>query len=294
MNIGWIGTGIMGGAMCERLLEKGYSCTVFNRTRQRAEKLLQKGARWADSPREVAKTCDLVFTMVGYPHDVEEVILHPETGVLRGFRENHAAEKIVVDMTTSRPSLAVRIAEKAAAENVFSLDAPVSGGDIGARSGTLSIMVGGEPKIFEELMPIWNILGKTVVFQGKPGAGQHTKMVNQILIAGNMLGMCEALRYGQAVGLDLENVLSSVATGAAGSWSLSHLAPRILQNDFAPGFKIRHFLKDLKIALEEAHAVSLPLPTVQLAAQLYERLSQAGLAEEGTQALFLDGHNGTP
>ncbi|MDO5113634.1 MAG: NAD(P)-dependent oxidoreductase [Planctomycetia bacterium] len=289
MNIGWIGTGIMGAAMCGRLLENGYACTVFNRTRQRAETLLQKGATWADSPREVAGKCGIVFTMVGYPQDVEEVILHPETGVLQGFRENQASEKIVVDMTTSRPSLAVAIAEKAVADHVFSLDAPVSGGDLGAVSGTLSIMVGGERKIFEKLMPIWNILGKTILFQGKPGSGQHTKMVNQILIAGNMLGMCEALRYGQAVGLDLEKVLASVSTGAAGSWSLSHLAPRILRNDFAPGFKIRHFVKDLKIALEEAKAASLSLATVALATQLYEHLVQAGYAEEGTQALFLEG-----
>lgn len=288
MNIGWIGTGIMGAAMCGRLLENGYACTVFNRTRQRAEALLQKGATWADSPREVAGKCGIVFTMVGYPQDVEEVILHPETGVLQGFRENQASEKIVVDMTTSRPSLAVAIAEKAAADHVFSLDAPVSGGDVGAVSGTLSIMVGGDRKIFEKLMPIWNILGKTILFQGKPGSGQHTKMVNQILIAGNMLGMCEALRYGQAVELDLEKVLASVSTGAAGSWSLSHLAPRILRNDFAPGFKIRHFVKDLKIALEEAKAASLSLPTVALATQLYEHLVQVGYAEEGTQALFLE------
>ncbi|MDO4574893.1 MAG: NAD(P)-dependent oxidoreductase [Planctomycetia bacterium] len=287
MRIGWIGTGIMGGAMVARLLAAGHTCVVFSRTKGRAENLLAAGAVWADSPRRVAEACDVVFTMVGFPTDVEEVILNPETGVLRGFQETGAAGKMVVDMTTSRPSLAKRIFEAAAKIGVSSLDAPVSGGDVGAKNGTLSIMVGGTHETFEKLADVWEILGKTVQFQGAAGAGQHTKMVNQILIAGNMMGVCEALRYAKKAGLDTDTVLASVATGAAGSWSLSHLGPRILNGDFAPGFRIRHFVKDLRIALEEADAMELDLPGTTLAKRLYELLQDSGHGDDGTQALYL-------
>ncbi|MDO4424612.1 MAG: NAD(P)-dependent oxidoreductase [Planctomycetia bacterium] len=287
-RISWIGTGIMGNAMCGRLLSAGYSCTVFSRTRLKAENLLEAGAQWAESPSEAAEKADVVFTMVGYPADVESVILDPEKGVLSGMRHGQSGAsrtRIVVDMTTSRPSLAVEIAKRAEEIGVQALDAPVSGGDIGAKNGTLSIMVGGSRAAFEALRPIWDILGSNIRHQGGPGMGQHTKMMNQILIAGNMLGVCEALRYGKEVGLDLNVALESVISGAAGSWSLSNLGPRILREDFAPGFKIRHFVKDLRIALDEAASTGLDIPGVCLAERLYSELIEAGFADAGTQSL---------
>lgn len=277
----------MGGAMCARLLDAGYSCFVYNRTPEKALPLLDAGAHLAASPADAASKANVVFTMVGFPQDVEDVILHPEMGVLAGFRRNPSHErKIVVDMTTSRPSLAEKIAFLAEKQDVWALDAPVSGGDVGARKGTLSIMVGGNRNAFEFLAPIWKVLGTNVHHQGAPGAGQHTKMMNQILIAGNMMGMCEALRYGKAAGLNLKSALASVETGAAGSWSLSNLAPRILNEDFAPGFKIEHFLKDLRIALDEAASHHLEIPAVKLAEQLYSELQDAGFWKNGTQALI--------
>ncbi len=287
MKISWIGTGIMGRSMCHRLMKAGHECVVFNRTRAKAQDLLDAGAVWADSPAEAARQVDVVFTMVGFPTDVEDVVLNPETGVLAGFRGNSSPnQKILVDCTTSRPSLAEKIAREAESLGVWALDAPVSGGDVGAKNGTLSIMVGGSREAFDALEPIWKILGTNVRWQGGPGMGQHTKMVNQILIAGNMMGMCEALRYAQTVGLDVPNALESVSTGAAGSWSLSNLGPRILRGDFAPGFKIMHFVKDLRIALEEAREKGLNIPAVQLAEKLYAELMERGLADEGTQALI--------
>lgn len=287
MKISWIGTGIMGRSMCSRLMKAGNECAVFNRTPDKARDLLNAGAHWAESPAEAARRSDVVFTMVGFPTDVEDVVLNPKTGVLAGFRENPSPnQKILVDCTTSRPSLAEKIARKAEKLGVWALDAPVSGGDVGAKNGTLSIMVGGPREAFDTLEPIWKVLGTNVRWQGAPGMGQHTKMVNQILIAGNMMGMCEALRYAQTVGLDVPNALESVSTGAAGSWSLSNLGPRILRGDFAPGFKIMHFVKDLRIALEEAREKGLDIPAVQLAEKLYAELMERGLADEGTQALI--------
>ncbi len=290
MKIGWIGTGVMGEAMCRRLLEAGFACTVFNRTKFKSEDLCRRGAIWADSPREVALCCDAVFTILGFPEDVREVILDEKSGVLAGIRQRKSKNMeyspgIVVDMTTSRPSLAVEIAEIAAADGIFSLDTPVSGGDVGAKNGTLSIMAGGDAATFQKLEDIWKVLGKSYLLMGPPGAGQHTKMVNQILIAGNMMGMCEAICYAEKVGLNPETVLTAVGGGAAGSWSLANLAPRILKGDFAPGFKVRHFVKDLKIALEEARARNLDLPGLALAESLYEKLQEVGFADAGTQAL---------
>ncbi len=288
-KLAWIGTGIMGAAMCGRLLSAGYSCVVFNRTKSKAENLLEAGADWAETPADAAMQADVVFVMVGYPSDVESVVLDSETGVLAGMRRieavKDARKKIVVDMTTSRPSLAVKIAEIAEKMGVYALDAPVSGGDVGAKNGSLSIMAGGSRVAFEELAPIWKILGANVRLQGGPGMGQHAKMTNQILIAGNMLGVCEALRYAKEAGLDPNQALASVSSGAAGSWSLSNLGPRILRGDFAPGFKIAHFVKDLRIALDEAASMKLALPAVKLAEKLYSKLVESGFAEAGTQAL---------
>ena len=281
-RIGWIGTGVMGSSMCGHLLGAGFGVTVHNRTRQKAEPLLERGARWADSPKAVAEASDLIFTMLGYPRDVESVILGQD-GVLAGCDEGN----VVVDMTTSRPSLATRIAEAAAEVGAISIDAPVSGGDVGAREARLSIMIGGDEEAVEALTPCWEAMGKTIVRQGGPGAGQHTKMVNQVVIATNMIGVCEGLLYGYRAGLDLETVMQSVGSGAAGSWSLSNLGRRIMDDDFDPGFFVEHFVKDMGIALEESERMGLSMPGLALAHQLYVALMAQGHRRDGTQALHL-------
>ena len=297
-RIGWIGTGVMGASMCGHLIRAGFAATVFNRTKAKAESLLAAGAAWAESPKAVAEASDVIFTIVGYPADVRQVILGPG-GVLEGCRRGEGdspifaetkigtVPKIIVDMTTSEPSLAVEIAAAAAKVGVRSLDAPVSGGDIGAREARLSIMIGGDAEAVESLEPCWAAMGKTFVRQGGPGAGQHTKMVNQILIATNMIGVCEGLLYAYKAGLDLETVMQSVGGGAAGSWSLAKLGPRIIANNFAPGFFVEHFVKDLGIALTEARRLDLCLPGLALANQLYLSLVAHGHARDGTQALQL-------
>jgi 3-hydroxyisobutyrate dehydrogenase len=268
--------------MCGHLLEAGFRISVHNRTREKAGPLLDRGASWAGMPREVAEASDVVFTMVGYPSDVESVILGGE-GVLTGC----GAGDVLVDMTTSQPSLAARIAEAAAEVGAISIDAPVSGGDVGAREARLSIMIGGDPEAVEALMPCWRAMGKTIVRQGGAGAGQHAKMVNQIVIATTMIGVCEGLLYAYRAGLDLETVMESVGSGAAGSWSLSNLGRRIMGDDFAPGFFVEHFVKDMGIALEEAKRMGLSLPGLALAHQLYVALTAQGHGRDGTQALQL-------
>jgi 3-hydroxyisobutyrate dehydrogenase len=281
-RIGWIGTGVMGASMCGHLLEAGHQATVHNRTREKAEALLERGAAWADTPAAAATAADVVFTIVSYPHDVRSVILGPE-GVLAGTREGAT----IVDMTTSEPSLAEEIYEAARAKGVAAIDAPVSGGDVGARNATLSIMVGGDEDAVERVRPLFEAMGKTIVRQGGPGAGQHTKMVNQILIATGMIGVCEALLYGYRVGLGLETVLESVAGGAAGSWSLSNYGPRMLAGNFDPGFMVEHFVKDMGIALAEARRMNLSLPGLALAEQLYVALIAQGHGRKGTHSLLL-------
>jgi 3-hydroxyisobutyrate dehydrogenase len=280
--IGWIGTGVMGTSMCGHLLDAGHSVTLSTRTRERAEPLLARGAAWAGSPAGVAAASDVVFTMVGFPADVRAVVLGPD-GVLAGAR----AGSVLVDTTTSEPSLAQEIHTAAAARGVESVDAPVSGGDVGARNAALSIMVGGDAATVERIRPLLELLGKTIVHQGGPGAGQHTKMVNQILIATGMIGVCEALLYAYRAGLDLESVLASVGGGAAGSWSLSNYAPRMLNGDYAPGFFVEHFVKDMEIALAEARRLNLALPGLALAHELYLALRAQGGGRNGTQALVL-------
>jgi 3-hydroxyisobutyrate dehydrogenase len=279
-RVGWIGTGVMGSSMCGHLIDKGFSAMVYTRTRSKAEPLLGKGAAWAGSPKEVAEQSDVVFTMVGFPRDLREVILG-KNGTLAGSREGG----ILADMSTSEPSLAIEIAEQAKAKGVYSVDAPVSGGDIGAREARLSIMIGGDREAVEALQPCWEAMGKTIVHQGGPGAGQHTKMVNQTLIATNMIGVCEALLYAYKAGLDLDSALQSVGSGAAGSWSLSNLGPRIINNNFDPGFSVEHFIKDMGIALDEAQRMGLALPGLALARQLYLAVQAQGHGRDGTQAL---------
>lgn len=288
MKIAWIGTGVMGSAMAGHLLTAGHQVTLFTRTRSKAEDLLRRGARWAESPAAAARGADVVCCMVGYPTDVEAVILGPQ-GVLSVM----ASGTLLIDFTTSSPTLAVRIAAEAAARGIKALDAPVSGGDIGARQVRLSIMVGGERDAFDRALPIFQCLGKTIVYQGPAGSGQHAKMVNQIMIAGTMLGMCEGLLYARRAGLDPEAVLAGVAGGAAGSWSLANLYPRILKGDFQPGFYVEHFIKDLGIALVEAERIKLDLPGLTLARRLYQELQAGGGGRLGTQALILALEKGT-
>ncbi len=281
-RLGWIGTGVMGRSMAGHLMNAGFAMTVYSRTRSKAEALLERGAAWADSPAEVARQSDVVFAIVGFPQDVREVFLG-EQGALSGSREG----MVLVDMTTSEPSLAIEIYEAAKSRGVFAIDAPVSGGDVGAKEARLSIMIGGDREVVEALQPCWEAMGKTIVYQGGPGAGQHTKMVNQTLIATNMIGVCEALLYGYRAGLDLETVMQSVASGAAGSWSLSNLGPRIIANNFDPGFFVEHFIKDMGIALKEAHRMNLSLPGLALAHELYTALKAQGHGRDGTHALQL-------
>ncbi|MBN1908797.1 MAG: NAD(P)-dependent oxidoreductase [Pirellulales bacterium] len=281
-RLGWIGTGVMGASMAGHLMDAGFEMTVFSRTRAKAQPLLDRGAGWADSPKAVARQADVVFTMVGYPSDVREVILGPH-GALAGCQPG----AVIVDMTTSEPSLAIEIARLAAQQEVFAIDAPVSGGDVGAREARLSIMIGGDANVVKALDPCWHAMGKTIVHQGGPGAGQHTKMVNQILIATNMIGVCEALLYGYKAGLDPAAMLQSVGSGAAGSWSLANLGPRILDNNFEPGFFVEHFIKDMGIALEESKRMGLSMPGLALAHQLYLALAAQGHSRDGTHALQL-------
>ncbi len=281
-RIGWIGTGVMGRWMCQHLMTKGYRATVYNRSKEKAQPLLDAGAAWADTPKQVAEHSDLVFAIVGFPTDVREVFLGAN-GALQGSKPG----TILVDMTTSEPSLACEIHATAKTRGVGSVDAPVSGGDVGARNAALSIMVGGESETVEAIQPALECMGKTIVHQGGPGAGQHTKMVNQVLIATNMIGVCEALLYGYKAGLDLTTVLQSVGSGAAGSWSLNNLGPRIIARNFEPGFFVEHFIKDMGIALAEARRMNLSLPGLALAHQLYVAVQAQGYGRKGTHALML-------
>ena len=281
-RLGWIGTGVMGRSMAGRLRDAGFSLTVFSRRQESAASLLDRGAAWADSPRAVAAVSDVVFTMVGHPADVRAVVLGPD-GVLAGL----APGGILVEHTTSAPTLAEEIAAAAAGRGVWALDAPVSGGDKGAREGTLTVMVGGDAAVREALATCWQAVAGTVVACGGPGAGQRTKIANQITIASGMIGMCEALLYAHRAGLDLETTLRAIAPGAAGSWSLTNLAPRILRGDFAPGFFVEHFVKDMRIALDECRRMQLDLPGLALAESLYARMLAEGRGRLGTQALVL-------
>jgi len=281
MRIGWIGTGVMGQSMAGHLQKAGHVLAVFNRTREKAKGLLDGGAAWCASPRAVAEASEVVFSIVGFPQDVEHTYLAAD-GVLSAG----TLPRVIVDMTTSQPALARRIAKAAAACGVRSLDAPVSGGDVGARNATLAIMVGGERSAFDEVMPLLRALGQNIAYMGPAGAGQHTKMCNQILIAGTMIGVCEALLYAARSGLDRQAVIDIVGKGAAGSWSINNLGPRIVVGNYAPGFFVEHFIKDMGIALDEARAMGLALPGLALVHQLYLAVKAQGFGRDGTQALM--------
>lgn len=279
--IGFVGTGVMGKSMAANLMNEGYSVNVYTRTREKAQDLLTDGAKWMDTVAELASASDVIITMVGYPSDVEEVY-YGEQGIL----ENARTGSFAVDMTTSKPALAKEIHEKAKGKNLHALDAPVSGGDIGAKTGKLAIMVGGDEEAFTELLPIFEVIGENIIYQGDAGAGQHTKMANQITIASNMIGVCESIMYARKAGLDPERVLRSITTGAAASFSLSKLGPRMLEGDFAPGFYVKHFIKDMTIALESAEDLGLLTPGLSLSLRLYKELAEKGEEDSGTQALI--------
>ena len=280
-HIAFIGTGVMGASIVKHLLHNGHEVTVYTRTKEKAEPLVALGATWASSPAEAFKNKDLAFTMVGYPSDVEEVYFGDN-----GLFQSAETGNILIDMTTSEPTLAKKIFTHAQMLEVEALDAPVSGGDIGAQNGTLSIMVGGSKATFDKVLAVMKHFGEKIVYQGEAGAGQHAKMCNQIVIASGMIGVCESLAYGLKAGLDLPTVLQSIASGAAGSWSLSNLAPRMINDDYAPGFYIKHFVKDMKIALDESKKMGISLPGLALAYEMYEKLIEEGYGEYGTQALL--------
>lgn len=279
--IGFIGLGVMGKSMVRNLMNNGYRVLIYTRTKEKALDLIGEGAQWKESPKETAGGSDVIITMVGYPHDVEQIYFG-ENGIFAGASKG----SIVIDMTTSTPTLAKKIFREAKERGIGALDAPVSGGDIGAKNGTLSIMVGGSEDTFQQVKPIFEILGNNIVYQGSAGAGQHTKMCNQIAIASNMIGVMEALVYAKKAGLDPEKMLQSISTGAAGSWSLSNLLPRVLREDYSPGFFVKHFIKDMGIALEEAKKMGLQLPGLELAKQMYEVIAEKGEGDSGTQALI--------
>lgn len=279
--IGFIGTGVMGKSMVRHLLKAGYSVHIYNRTKAKADELVQEGAVWEESPAAIAERADIVMTMVGYPHDVESTYLGDE-----GMLQSAKPGTIFIDFTTSTPTLAKRIYDEAKVRGMYTLDAPVSGGDVGAREARLAIMVGGEQNVYEACLPVLKLLGTNIILQGEAGSGQHTKMCNQIAIASNMIGVCEAIAYAKQAGLDPERVLESISTGAAGSWSLSNLAPRMIQGNFEPGFYIKHFIKDMSIALAEAEAMNMDMPGLHLAKRLYEELAEHGEENSGTQALY--------
>jgi 3-hydroxyisobutyrate dehydrogenase len=281
-SVGFVGTGVMGGAMAGHLLDAGYLLRVHNRTREKASGLIARGAVWCDTAGEVADGADAVVTIVGYPADVERIYLG-DGGIVGRAR----AGALLIDMTTSTPSLAVRIAEAADARGVRALDAPVSGGDVGARDAKLTIMVGGDAGAFADAEPLLRVMGPNVVLQGGPGAGQHTKMANQIAIADTILGVCESLAYAEVAGLDPARVLESIGAGSAGSWQLANYAPRMLRGDFAPGFFVKHFIKDMRIARDEAATMGVELPGLLLVLDLFEELASSGLEDRGIHALYL-------
>lgn len=281
MKIGWVGTGVMGNAMCGHLLDAGHHLFVSNRTQSKTDNLVTKGAKWCDTPADVAANSDIIFSIVGFPTDVESVFMG-EQGILAGAKHG----TVIVDMTTSSPALARKIYQTAKEKSVSALDAPVSGGDVGAREASLAIMVGGDKETFDQVFPLFKNMGKNIAYMGEAGTGQHTKMCNQILIAGTMIGTVESLLYAYRVGMDMDAVIDVIGKGAAGSWSINNLGRRIAKNDFNPGFYIKHFVKDMGIALAEAQRMNLSLPGLAVAHQFYIAAKAMGYENLGTQGLY--------
>ena len=281
MNITFIGTGVMGASMAMRLLQGGHSLTVYNRTKEKAKKLIDEGAVFKNSVKESVKGADIVITMVGFPKDVEEVYFGND-----GIIENAPEGATLIDMTTTKPALAEKIFQTAKNRGLSALDAPVSGGDVGAKNGTLSIMVGGEYDVYQKMLPVFSLMGKNIIYEGEAGTGQHTKMANQIAIAGTIAGVSEAVAYGKTMGLDIDKMLDSIGAGAAGSWQMEHLAPKMAEGDFAPGFFIKHLVKDLDIAEEESQSRSLSLDVTTLVDDIFHQLLSRGMGEDGTQGII--------
>jgi len=280
-TVGFIGIGVMGNHMARHILNAGYTLHVHSRTRSKTQALCQEGAVWQGSVAPLAQQCQVIITMVGYPTDVEAIYMGTD-----GILGNAKSGTVTLDMTTSRPDLAITLHGEGHKKGIHCLDAPVTGGDIGAKNATLSIMVGGGEDDFTRVLPILELMGKNIHHQGPAGSGQHTKMANQIAIAAGMVAMCEALSYAGEAGLKPEKVIENIGQGAAGSWSLNNLAPRIIKQDFSPGFYVKHFIKDMGIALESARAMGLKTPGLELAAKLYAQLAAQGSENEGTQALY--------
>ena len=280
-TLGFIGIGVMGKSMVSHLLKGGYQVNIYNRTAAKAEELIDKGAIWQGSPAEVAAVADITITIVGYPKDVEAVYFG-EKGIIRNSRRGST----LIDMTTSSPELAGNIYAACREAGLAALDAPVSGGDVGAKNGTLSIMIGGDVEVYQRVKPIFELMGENIVYQGSAGAGQHCKMANQMAIASTMMGVCEAIRYAEKAGLDPTTVLKSIAAGAAGSWSLSNLAPRMIRGDFEPGFYVKHFIKDMAIALASCENLGLDARGLALAKSMYEELAEQEKGDKGTQVLY--------
>jgi len=280
-KIGFIGIGVMGRYMAQNLLKKGFELYIYTRTKSKAQEVIEAGAVWCDSVKDCVGNCEAVITMVGYPKDVEEVYFGQD-GILNSARPG----TYLIDMTTTSPKLSKRIYQAACSKNLYALDAPVTGGDVGAKNATLTIMVGGDKEAFENCLPIFEAMGTNIVYQGEAGLGQHAKMANQIAISGIIAGLCEALIYAKAVGLNAETLLKAISGGAAGSWQMNNMAPRILKGDFEPGFYIKHFIKDMEIAKEESQMVDLDLCVLKEVLGLYKNLEQEGLGDLGTQALI--------
>lgn len=280
-KIGFIGVGVMGKSMVRNLMKNGYEVSIYSRTKEKTLDVIEEGAKWCDNIKSCVKDKDVVITIVGYPKDVEEVYFGEE-----GIIENSKEGAILIDMTTTSPKLSIRIYEESKKKNKHSLDAPVSGGDVGAKNATLSIMVGGDKEVFEKCEDIFNSMGTNIIYEGKAGSGQHTKMANQIALAGAISGVCEAISYAKGVGLDVQTMLDSISKGAAGSWQMTNMAPKMLEEDFKPGFYIKHFIKDMKLAKEESENVSLNLGILNEVLNMYTKLSDENLGDLGTQALI--------
>ncbi len=280
-KIAWIGTGVMGHSMCAHIIKAGYEVNVYTRTKSKADDLVAAGAVWCESAAEAARGSKYIFSIVGYPEDVRETMFGPD-----GVLENAPKNSYVIDMTTSTPSLAEDIFSEGKDRSIHCLDAPVSGGDTGAKNGTLAIMVGGEKADFETVLPIFKLMGENIAYMGTAGKGQHTKMCNQILIAGTMIGVVESLLYSYKAGMDLQEVIDVIGKGAASSWSINNLGPRIAKGNFDPGFFIKHFVKDMRIALDEARRMTLSLPGLSLVQQFYTAAMAMGYEDLGTQGLY--------
>ena len=280
-KIGFIGVGVMGKSMVRNLMKSGYEVSVYTRTKSKITDVIEEGAIWCDDIKTCVKNKDIIITIVGYPKDVEEVYFG-ENGILNNSQEG----SIVIDMTTTSPELSVRIYNEAKSRNIKAIDAPVSGGDVGAKNATLSIMVGGEEEVFEECRDVLSSMGSNIMYEGEAGSGQHTKMANQIAIAGAVSGVCEAITYARNAGLDVEKMLNSISEGAAGSWQMSNMAPRMIKGDFVPGFYIKHFIKDMKIAAEECREFNSELVVLNKVLEMYEYLEENNFGDLGTQALI--------